>query len=92
MKPKNGKYRLVDSDGQETTVKIRNNTQTFTITLSGEKPDESSVSLEMAEFLYNNGSVAISYELPYYEIKWWDDEEFMVFLDGVPPCHFEKIN
>lgn len=90
LKPKNGKYRLVDSDGQETFVQIRNNSKSFTVKLIGATPD--SPSLEMCEFLYNSGEVVISYEMPYYAIKWWSDEEFMVFLDGAPPCHFEKLN
>lgn len=90
MIPKNGKYRLVDSDGNETYVQIRNNAKSFTIDLIGEIPEEPS--LEMAEFLYNDHKYVMSYELPYYEIKYWNDEEFMIFLDGVPPCHFEKVN
>lgn len=89
MKPKNGKYRLVDSDGHETFVQIRNNAKSFTIKLVGEKPDETS--LEMDEFLYNDHEYVMSYELPYCSIKYWNDEEFMIFLDGMPPCHFEKI-
>lgn len=89
-KPRNGEYRLVDSDDYETLVIIRNNSKSFTIRLIGELPRRTSP--EMADFLYNTGEEIVSYDLYKFPIKFWNDEEFMVFLDGVPPCHFEKTN
>ena len=90
MTPKNGKYRMIDSEDNEVFVAIRNNKKSFTIKLTSDKPKNPC--LEMCEFLYNDGSQTISNELPYYETKFWNDEEFMVFVDGLPPCHFEKTS